>query len=338
MNAPSRDAKFTIVQVNDVHLDVTTPARRTDNYHDAVMQKLLDVRDYCNAHEVHAVAFTGDLFNKPEGSRVPHRLVSELVAYFAGFRPGLPVFMVPGNHDLLMRPVLDNQPIRSIYEAGRVVNPGDGMVVERNGIAVNFAGGLYYDDIDVDRRGYHMKRDPEALWNVKLAHGMLLPDGMKFFDRWTNPVDLLDFEGDVILVGHYHDFLGIFGSVPRPGRMPILCVNYGSLSRGSISGYRDDRMPVFCTIELGPYPQIKTEAVIPASARNFVEVFAVEDYEAEKVAASRMEEVVQSISTMAQQGFGQRSIDAMVDDAVAGCSDAVTVLVRGFVKKAQGVA
>lgn len=335
MSVPSQsDPVIRIAQINDPHLDTVPPARRTDDYFTAIGDKLHDILAFCKMQRVDCAVCTGDLFHKSDGSRVPYRLTSFYINYFKKFRDAnISVMAIPGNHDLLMRPVLDNQPIRALYEAELLIYPGESTIFEKNGLRVNFSGTSFYYDIDKDRRGYMMDRDSSADWNIKIAHGMLLPNDTKFFDEWTNPSDLRDFEGDFIMCGHYHDYLGLFPGAGAGGR-PFTCANFGSVSRGSVSGYKTDRLPEFAVLTLSRHKGEWSHHVIP-SALPYDQVFAIDQYLDERERAERMEEVVASISTMATAGFGHRSVEEMFSEATQGLSASAKSLAREYFIRAR---
>lgn len=299
MSAPSPNREFRLVQVNDPHLDVTGPSSRKDDYLETMKAKLEDVLDFCNGRSVNAVVFTGDIFNKQEGSRVPYRLTDWVLAYLTRLAEICPVLLIPGNHDILRRSVLDNQPIQLLYRVDGVMHPGESTTVlsRPNGVSVNFSGNTFYYGIDTgDRAGYQMKARPDCDFNVKIVHGMLLPDGERYFDSWTNPSDLPLFEGDLILCGHYHDDLGVFPGL-TPSNHHFLCVNGGALSRGSVAGFNLRRDPKFAFIRLQvePVRDIQVEFIVPPSAKPPGEVFDFDQVQEVKESSAKMKELATSL-------------------------------------------
>lgn len=322
---------FRIVQINDPHLDSVAPVRRIDDYFVTMCLKLKEVQDWVLSNSVDAVVFTGDLFNKNEGARVPYKLTVFYLQYLKGFGD-IPVFGIPGNHDLLMNAKLDNQPIRVLYEAGVLIYPGASYMVDHGGYKVNFSGESFYYDIDKDRKGYMMSRDSECV-NVKIAHGMLLHDGMSYFESWTNPSDLKDFEGDLILCGHYHENLGVFDGIGKHGKFQ--CVNYGSLGRGSVSGYKDDRIPGFAVIDLMDDGAADFTFYGLGCAQPYKDVFAVEKYLDEKEQENKMREVVESLSELGV--FEHKNADQVFAESVLILSEELRDRAREYLRRAKEI-
>lgn len=336
---PVQFQKCRIVQVNDVHLDVRSPSSRRDDYFQALKNKLEDVLEFCSEWNADAVVFTGDLFHRKESSAVPPILLSWTISYFNRLATLCDVFLIPGNHDISRRPDVSNQPIGVIYTAcPSVILPGESCLSQYQcdpSIIVNFIGRSFYYDLDKDRRGYQIKRNPYAAWNILIVHGMLIPDGRTYFSEFTTPADISSFDGDLILCGHYHDndFGHFKGVNPETGRV-FHCVNHGSISRGSIAGFNLFRDPVFTAIELGCNGEINISIKVPKSARLASDIFKVEEKEKAEESKREMEEVVSFLQNLTST-TSVADFASLFQEALKGLSPEVASMAQRFFAKAR---
>lgn len=332
-----------VLQINDVHLDTVGPRSRRDDYFQSLLTKLEECADICRARQVDVVAFTGDIFHKKE--RVPYRAVSSLVQFLRGLSQHCLILGIPGNHDILSRPVLDNQAVNTLYAAGVMVLPGESLVFTKekspDRSSICFKGNPFYYELDKDRRGYAMPKHPTADFNVLIVHGTLLPTGQSFFGEWSNPDHLVEFEGDLILCGHYHDELGTFVGFGKNGQR-FEVVNYGSIARGSVSGFNVVRTPKVALISFDASERrkgnfgIMIEPLALKSAKPAADIFDLQALEQTKQASSRMRDVVASIEAAAAEGILGSNPLEMLSRATKGVDKKVADKANEILKKAMG--
>jgi DNA repair protein SbcC/Rad50 len=193
--------------VTDTHLTGKGPSSRTDNYVNAIFEKLEELKQVIVDENIEAVFHGGDLFDKP--------IVSlQLTGQVANFikSTGIPWYVVPGNHDLF------GYNIKSLPQTslGLLSKAGVVSILDRQYGSAVFSN-FYGETISFEGQEYHMDidhRDPKQdYWvegksdvNILIPHSMLL-DKEYFPDvSYTNTKDLKDAtNADLILVGHNHD-------------------------------------------------------------------------------------------------------------------------------------
>ncbi len=100
------------LQINDPHVSDQPPRMRTGSYREDILAKLQAALEIGAAHDVDAVVITGDLFHRKQPHHTSHRTVQDVRAVLR--ECGLPVYIVPGNHDLASDGTLVGQPLLSV--------------------------------------------------------------------------------------------------------------------------------------------------------------------------------------------------------------------------------
>lgn len=83
---------------NDLHLDDRKPAKRIDDFPTTQLKKFKQMLDEAAKAKCKAILCAGDMFNRPNVSK---KLISTLQSLL--YINGIPVYVVPGQHDLLFR-------------------------------------------------------------------------------------------------------------------------------------------------------------------------------------------------------------------------------------------
>lgn len=227
-----------LITVGDQHGDVTGPLRRTDDYLETWFAKMEEVRDLAIQRSADAVIFTGDLVHRPNGAKVPYSFVNRVIDHFASYPRSIALLAGLGNHDIVGNVESWNrQPIGAIVRAGRL-HPlwvESYRYLKTPAVLVTSIG--YADDQDLPEhrdRTYGVVRDTANQFVVHVVHTMLLPDSMSLPVSYTTPSLIVrdvaaDRRADLYVGGHVHDDLGLFGVDGAA------CLNFGSLTRGSIA-------------------------------------------------------------------------------------------------------
>ena len=101
-----------LLQINDIHLSDQPPAMRTASYTDDVLDKVHAAMLIASEQRVDVVVFTGDVFHRKNAAHTTHRTVQQLRGILLDF--GIPVRIVPGNHDEAHGGGLEGQPLLSL--------------------------------------------------------------------------------------------------------------------------------------------------------------------------------------------------------------------------------
>jgi len=261
-----------LVWRTDVHLSDRAPSSRTDDWADAVFDKLGQVRDL--AREVNAAAIIdgGDYFHVKSPGRNSHALVNRTAEHHANYP--CPVYCTPGNHDAVYGDYsfLPQQPLGVLFSTGvfkRLYNEHEAVFRRSGGVTVRVVGIPYHGTTyDMERFTSIEKGDEDIL--ICVAHVLASNKGGTMFEGEDiiKYADLVDTAPDVYLFGHWHKNQG----VETLGGKQF--VNIGSLTRGSLSQDNMDRIPAAAVLrctEKGVEIEVKPLNVRPAE-----EVFDVE--------------------------------------------------------------
>jgi DNA repair exonuclease SbcCD nuclease subunit len=298
-----------LVWRTDVHLSDRAPSSRTDDWADAVFDKLGQVRDL--AREVNAAAIIdgGDFFHNKSPGRNSHALVNRTAEHHSTYP--CPVYCTPGNHDAVYGDYsfLPQQPLGVLFSTGvfkRLYDEHE-AVFTQDGITVRVVGIPYHGTTyDMERFTSIQKGDEDIL--VCVAHVLASHKGGTMFEGEdiVKYADLVDTAPDVYLFGHWHKDQG----VKEIGGKQF--VNIGSLTRGSLSQDNMDRIPsaavLRCT-EQGVEIEVKPLNVRPAE-----EVFDVEGRARQVKRQVEMDSFVEAIREALQPAEGEQTLA----DAVSG--------------------
>jgi DNA repair exonuclease SbcCD nuclease subunit len=301
-----------LVWRTDVHLSDRAPSSRTDDWADAVFDKLGQVRDL--AREVNATAIIdgGDFFHIKSPGRNSHALVNRTAEHHSTYP--CPVYCTPGNHDSVYGDYafLPQQPLGVLYSTGvykRLYDEHE-AVFTHEGITVRVVGIPYHGtSYDMERFTSIVKGDEDIL--ICVAHVLASHRGGTMFEGEdiVKYADLVDTAPDVYLFGHWHKDQG----VEEIGGKQF--VNIGSLTRGALSQDNMDRIPsaavLRCT-DKGVEIEVKPLNVRPAE-----EVFDVEGRARQVKRQVEMDSFVEAIREALQPTEGEQTLT----EAVEGMSD-----------------
>ena len=292
----------------DVHLSDRSPSSRTDDWGDAVFDKLGQVRDL--AREVNAAAILdgGDFFHVKSPGRNSHALVHRTAEHHAEYP--CPVYCTPGNHDAVYGDYsfLPQQPLGVLFSTGvfnRLYDEHEAVFEEVHGVKVRVVGIPYHGTTyDMERFTSIKKGDEDIL--ICVAHVLASHKGGTMFEGEdiVKYADLVDTAPDVFLFGHWHKNQG----VEEIGGKQF--VNIGSLTRGSLSQDNMDRVPsaavIRCT-EKGAEIEVR-----PLNVRPFEEVFDVEGRERQVRRQMEMDSFVTAIRDALQPPEAESTLEDVV--------------------------
>jgi DNA repair exonuclease SbcCD nuclease subunit len=235
--------------VGDVHLSDRPPSIRTDDYTNDIFAKLLFIGEKAKDLQCDAIALLGDVFHIKAPSRTSHALVQQAVEVFKD--SGLPVIVVPGNHDMSNDRIesLSKQPLGTLCKAD-----GIDMLMGGHETLPVFAIPYLHDwpgQLKVWMSKFEKWRDEKKFskdstdWHFNplvITHAPIFPVGEEppydFIgaDDWAAVQQV----GDVAY-GHIHDPHGSY----KVGN--VWFNNQGAISRGSLHEKTLKRKPA-CTV------------------------------------------------------------------------------------------
>lgn len=201
-----------ILYLTDTHDMGRNPGARVDDYHSAIFRKMDEAVDEAIRLQVDAIVHGGDWFNHPKVSNIIYNQHQRMLQ-----KPkaaGIPVYCVPGNHDLFgySMSTIDQTSIGSLAEAKLITLLTQDTPVEitgADGVKVAIYGREYSVDIDHDpANDYEINVIKSSSKNkikehILFSHGMLLDKPFHPDVRHSLTKDVIT-DADYVFNGHYH--------------------------------------------------------------------------------------------------------------------------------------
>ena len=280
----------------DVHLSERNPRSRTDNWREAIMNKLRQVGGIAKEIGAEAVIDGGDFFDIKSPSRNSHDLIREVAELHAAHYP-CPVYANVGNHDCVYGDYeyLPQQPLGVLFATGvfkRLYDNNEVFFYDKDRDIKVRCVGIPYHGTKYDMERFKSIKKGNEDYLVVTAHVLASKKGGSMFEN----EDIIKYDDlikmnpdvDVWLFGHWHKDQGVY---EKDGKY---IVNVGSLSRGALVQDDMDRKP--CAMELG-----FTEDGIEIVRHNLdipdaMEIFDVQGRERQEMRESVMEDFVSTLS------------------------------------------
>lgn len=290
-------SKFKGALVGDQHLSDVSPESRTDDYSEAIFEKIHFILSYCEEKEIKNVFFLGDMFHRKNPNLNSHYLVQRTIQLFNAFKDSLNIFTLVGNHDFTTNIAgLDRQPIYTVIQSGaaRAVGlPPKPIVFECEGFKVEVNGLPYSDSEDGPEKtpsAYNLEYKHKNSFKIALFHSTLLPDGKSFFGSWVNFGDVAHYlDADFIGCGHYHPG---YDPPVQKAHGKTWC-NPGAISRGTAEDHNLTRKLKFCAFSYDGKKLVTRMVDIPHKEGK--EVFNVDSLKRKKAAQKKHSDFVESL-------------------------------------------
>ncbi len=300
-----------LLYFTDTHIRGFNVKSRTDNLIETLKAKFTEVFQIAEEKNVDYILHGGDFFDKPDVS-------VSIVSDFAEFLNSStrPIYTICGNHDVFghnpdtmhrsMIGLLNSVDVLHIIEEGEKVE------LEKNGIRLQLTGQPYVYDIDEERslHKYQLKDKPKDVdYAIHMVHGMLLDKPFIKEVPHTLIEDIYEgTEADITLSGHYHT------GFPIKNLDGKYFINPGSLIRMSSAYDEVKRKPKIVVIDLEE--AINIEEIYLKSALDGEDVFKKEDITASRNREEQLYEFRQSIESSVD--FDRLDInDILVEIAVS---------------------
>lgn len=206
-----------ILHTSDVHLESDTfgSGQRGAELRRIVRDAFARIIDIANHRNADLLLIVGDLF---DSARVSEEGLDFALATIG--RAGMPVVMIPGNHDA--------HDERSIY-AG--LAPGSipsnlHLILEPEGRAIHFPelGAKVWGRAMVEHTPDYrplggIPEREEGLWNIALAHGFFMEDGEVERSSPITPAEIERSRYDYVALGHVH----VLGDVSQGSTRACYC-------------------------------------------------------------------------------------------------------------------
>lgn len=221
--------------IGDIHLADRPPSIRTETYTDDILAKLQAATTLALEHDCDAIVSAGDVFHVKTPTRNSHALVQRTGEVLTSV--GLPVLIVPGNHDMSNDRLdsLRKQPLGTLAKMhGIDLLLGPHPEFPLFGLPYLYDWGAELPKWMKKYVGWADQQKSENLdfWPLMITHAPLFPPGetppYEFIDAadWAEMMQ----NGDCYY-GHIHDPHGTYQ--PNPA-WPVAMCNNGAISRGSL--------------------------------------------------------------------------------------------------------
>ena len=185
-----------LMLISDIHARYLSPENRTDDFFEALLYKLGQVRKIADKHKCEAILQAGDLFDSPEPSRyVQSKILREVR------KLKVPIYTVIGQHDMIFRnwKNLDRTATYLLESAGVLT------IVGLDGEPVDLGGGVLVHGLSFEQ-DFALPKPVEGKFNILIAHasvgtrplypGHVLPSPREFIHKHPG--------FDMVIVGDIH--------------------------------------------------------------------------------------------------------------------------------------
>ncbi len=233
-----------ILFLTDTHLRSSNPKNRKDDFQKTLENKLEEIAQIVDEHEIDFVIHGGDLFDRPDTSVLTVTKYANIIKKIKK-----PIYIISGNHDIfgLNPATLDRTMLGLLGNLNflNIIRDDDKIILEKENIRVQVTGKPYTYDIDSNVSNYILESvDSNCNYSVNIVHGMLLDKPFIKGIPYTLIDDILETEADITLSGHYHAGFGIIF------RNNKYFINPGSLVRITNSLKEIERIPQVAIITL----------------------------------------------------------------------------------------
>lgn len=270
-----------LMYFTDTHIRGTNPKSRKDNFSETLKNKFTELLEIVKEEKIDFVLFGGDLFDRPD---ISPSVVKEFISIIQNMPK--PIYSVLGNHDIYgQNPTTVNRTIIGLLDTVgvfRLINSGERIVLEKNGLSVQLTGSPFYYDIDVsEKREAYIVDKGKCDYAIHMVHGFLLDRPFVKDVPYTLIEDIADkTEADITLCGHYHSGFGIKSIHNK------YFVNPGSLSRISSTLSEIERKPSCLIIEIDEKVKVRIHNLKSAPSGDEVldrELLRKEEYKSQKL-------------------------------------------------------
>lgn len=228
-----------ILFFTDTHLQEEKISSRKDDYLKSILSKIEEISFIANSENVNYVLFGGDFFTRPSPS---YEVTISLTQVLKKFN-SRPIIGILGNHDIEGRnPETYNKKAVKMLEEAKVLKIlKDGETFPQFDEEIEIIGLNYRDGIDYNIEFHKIKKRDRGKILIVIVHAYLLPFKANFPHISIEEISKIS-EGDIFLIGHYHDGYGI-----REINGKIF-VSPGSIARDSKTQF--DRIPQIVLLKI----------------------------------------------------------------------------------------
>ena len=294
----------------DVHMADKTPRRRTGVWSVDVCSKLMWIGELAKKINAQGVIDGGDFFDVKSPTKNSHALVRKAMDAHKDYP--CPTYALVGNHDVKYGKYeyLPEQPLSVMFSSGVFTEFGSDkeVILEEGDVKVRLVGIPYHGtEYNLDLLRDIKKGDEDYLLVACHLLARKGDTGSMFEAEDIVGYDFLDTLTDVDgwFFGHWHKDQGIT-KLPNGAHV----VNVGSLTRGSLHLDDLDRQP--CVVEVQASKESLEFIRHNVPCRPAEEAFKIEEAVREKEEKQRMEEIVDRMKQVAEEGWSELTLKERV--------------------------
>lgn len=289
-----------LMVINDTHVTYKNPSSRVDVYHNTILNKFGEVGEIIRERGIDRVIHGGDLF---ESYNISLKFAGTIANIMRTW--GVPIDVVPGNHDLVGYNIktLDQTMLGLFANTGviKLLTRANPLMFKINGKTLTIEGQEYYKDIDTGNKEDYVCNYKGDL-NILITHSMLLDKPFMKDVRHTVIKDI-ETNADILISGHYH-----------PGYKTVKVgnttfINPGSLLRNQ-SGDRDMPKVVILDINDDTF-EFTIEEVYLECAKPREQVFDLTKKEFKENTENFLEEFKENIREITNSSTGDITKDLL---------------------------
>jgi predicted MPP superfamily phosphohydrolase len=295
--------------IGDIHLADRPPSIRTETYTEDILAKLKAAADLAVEHDCEAIVLAGDVFHIKTPTRNSHALVQATGEVLTA--AGLPVLIVPGNHDLSNDRLdsLRKQPLGTLAKM-----QGIDLLIGPHAQFPLF--GLPYladwgHDLPRWMTKYREWADAKKaadmdFWPLMVTHAPIFPPGEEPPYEFISGEDWAEMmvNGDCYY-GHIHTPHGVY--VPSGAHQLVTLCNHGAISRGSLHEETLKREPAVTVWDSEAFEKF---ARLPLPFRPAEAVFRLAEKEDVDEHVSRVSEFLESVGHTRLDGLSLEEVHA----------------------------
>lgn len=283
-------AKYMVI--GDCHLTdpERAPLNRKGHWTEELFAKLEFIVELAKKNKCDAILQNGDLYHLPSYSANSVALIQRTHDVLTS--AGIPVIIVPGNHELRHLNVDDDLPKHALGALGRM--EGIELISKQSSILSDVYGIPYLQDWStlptwIDEYNTYREEHPEIERGIIITHASLFPrkdEPIYDFIADEDLADMLKYP-TTVMHGHLHFSQGArtYGDVE--------IINYGAISRGSLHKETINRKPqvYIYNTATGKHKTYNIPVKPPE------EVFILELHELEKERTEKLTEFLSGLDT-----------------------------------------
>ncbi len=190
--------RIRLLHTSDLHVG-------TDIYPEEAIQGFEAMLGLSRRTSPDAVLIAGDLFDH---HRVPRRTIERVLTGLADL--GLPVVILPGNHDTVLKDVIDASELPANVS---LLKRPEGQSVALDQLGLTVWGRPVFDHIPSFKPLEGMPPQPSDSWFVAMAHGLFMEKVDPIRSSPITPEEVAGATCDYLALGHVH----VFRDVSRNG-------------------------------------------------------------------------------------------------------------------------